>query len=700
MHGKRLTDQAHGHPPDSGRRRRHWARARARRARGIVGLAALAAGIGLPVLAHGAAAGPPNPALVPKDLMASVMPAGFAGEANYTQGTDCVFDFDGDGIRDLLLSAHGYGWRLMRGNADGTFTEAERLPSTDRHGCAVGDFGGIAADGTYTGPDGRPDIYTAIGACRGTCDSPFPNELWLQRPDGTYVPDEQDARTTEKSRPNVGEDAAYHFGIADEHGRGREPLALDVNNDGLTDIFLGNDEGILFDSRNRLYLNNGNGTFTEQPLPGGRALTEVGSLCSAAGDYDGDGWTDILNCADVDYGRLQLYRNVGGTLTDVADQAGVGGIFDAKDGDFADMNGDGRLDLVVVRFNAIEVRLNRAGSFATVDYQRKISSGSGLAVGDADGDGLKDVLAVTLNNETAAGADVLLRNMGYADAAGKWVMEEVPFPQASTGNGDTAAVIPSYNGTNRAAFVVNNGKWTQAGPWQFIYLTGPSTGPPEPIPGSAPPPAPAPAPGPGTGGQPAPPPPPGPAPGRDPHGPTDLDSGAGGADPGTTGAGAHRPRGSSGGASRPVRFTVAQLRATQRMSQAALRRATELQAMLEGRPLPAEPAVGKPARIELTLKQVRINQRIAQAALRRVMVLEARLDGRPRPRFKKDARAAAITLSLKQMRINQRIAQTALRRVDALAARMVREGVGATTMARHWPGNGTCTCPICCGVVA
>jgi hypothetical protein len=669
---------------------------------GLVGAGAVAVAAIVPTLSLGAPAGPINPALVAKDLAGTVLPPGFSTTAVFTQGTPCVFDYDGDGLRDFLVSAHGDGWRLMKGKADGTFDEVERLPSTDRHGCAVGDFGGITAGGAYTGPDGRLDIFTTIGACQGTCSSPFPNELWLQRPDGTYVRPEQDARTTDDSRPNDGEDAAYHFGIADEHGRGREPLAFDANGDGKMDLFVGNDEGVLFDSRNRLYLNNGDGTFAEKPLPGGRALTEVGSLCSAAGDIDGDGDLDLLNCADTDYGKLQLYRNDGGgNFSDISSAAGVSGVFDGKDGELADIDGDGTLDLVLTRFNFVEVRLNRGGAFGEIDFQRKISGGSGLAVGDADGDGRKDLLGVTLDNELTRGADVLLRNMGRTDEAGDLVFEDIAFPQTTKGNGDVAGVLPSYDGTNRAAFIVTNGKWSNSGFWQFIYLTGPSTGPPEdPNPDPDPDPDPDPTTSTGTATTTGPQPPD--KPGQDPGGGTTT-PGGGGTSTGPDPSGPRGPQGPTGDSGK-VTFTVAQLRETQRISQTALRRATALQAILDGRAVPERPAVGKSVRIKLSVNQLRINQRIAQAALRRVLALQARLDRKPIPKRTRE-RAAKITLSLKQMRINDTIARTALKRVDALAARMVREGYAAaagsdiTTMERQagTAGRGTCTCPVCCG---
>jgi hypothetical protein len=46
-------------------------------------------------------------------------------------------------------------------------------------------------------------------------------------------------------------------------------------------------------------------------------------------------------------------------------------------------------------------------------------------------------------------------------------------PQASTGEGDTVQAIPHYEGTRRAAFVVNNGfNYPEPGPRQLIVFEG------------------------------------------------------------------------------------------------------------------------------------------------------------------------------------------------------------------------------------
>jgi len=105
--------------------------------------------------------------------------------------------------------------------------------------------------------------------------------------------------------------------------------AVDYNNDGFVDLFFVNGapspEHIRKDpaSFNRLYKNNGNGTFTD--------VTEAAGLTGrgikgypqgvAAGDYDNDGFADLYI---TNFGDNVLYHNKGdGTFTDVAARAGV-----------------------------------------------------------------------------------------------------------------------------------------------------------------------------------------------------------------------------------------------------------------------------------------------------------------------------------------------------------------------------------------
>src|SRR5215469_12797680 len=103
---------------------------------------------------------------------------------------------------------------------------------------------------------------------------------------------------------------------------------FDYNNDGLLDIFFTNGAAIpsleKTDPRywNRLYRNNGDGTFSDVTAQAG--VQGVGySMGVAAGDYDNDGFVDLYV---VGVNRNQLLHNNGDrTSTDVTEKAGVGG---------------------------------------------------------------------------------------------------------------------------------------------------------------------------------------------------------------------------------------------------------------------------------------------------------------------------------------------------------------------------------------
>ncbi|MBA3711643.1 MAG: CRTAC1 family protein [Pyrinomonadaceae bacterium] len=129
---------------------------------------------------------------------------------------------------------------------------------------------------------------------------------------------------------------------------------FDYDNDGWLDVFLVN--GTRFDGlpqdqtlTNRLYRNNGDGTFTD--MTGKAGLTRSGWGQSACvGDFDNDGHSDLFISA---YGKNALYRNKGdGTFTEVADKAGVANNRTrwGSGAAFLDYDKDGHLDLFVASY--------------------------------------------------------------------------------------------------------------------------------------------------------------------------------------------------------------------------------------------------------------------------------------------------------------------------------------------------------------
>jgi enediyne biosynthesis protein E4 len=115
----------------------------------------------------------------------------------------------------------------------------------------------------------------------------------------------------------------------------------------------------------------------------------------AMGDLDGDGWVDLYVCGLGS--NNALYRNLGGwKFVDVTASYGVGmdGVF-CRGAVFADMNGDGRLDLLVTTVGGgVRLLVNSGDRFVDATESAGLGSrygSSSLAIGDVDGDGRPDL---------------------------------------------------------------------------------------------------------------------------------------------------------------------------------------------------------------------------------------------------------------------------------------------------------------------
>jgi len=165
--------------------------------------------------------------------------------------------------------------------------------------------------------------------------------------------------------------------------------------------------------------------FTNQ-LPIARVLQNQNLMNGsgvAAGDFDGDGRCDLYLCAIA--GTNALYRNLGNwRFEDVTAAAGVAGERWASTGaTFADLDGDGRLDLLVATLGTgVQSYRNLGnGSFQRTTAEAGLASTSGstsLPLGDVDGDGDLDLYVVNY------GAESVLRTGGRAEIRrvnGEWL---------------------------------------------------------------------------------------------------------------------------------------------------------------------------------------------------------------------------------------------------------------------------------------
>ncbi|MDE0555970.1 MAG: VCBS repeat-containing protein, partial [Candidatus Poribacteria bacterium] len=135
---------------------------------------------------------------------------------------------------------------------------------------------------------------------------------------------------------------------------------FDYDNDGFLDIYFVNSTDLPGSHSptppsNRLYRNNGDGTFTDVMEQVGVGDTGYGAGCAVA-DYDNDGDLDLYV---TNFGANVLYQNNGdSTFTDVTERAGVGDNRWSLGCAFADYDSDGFVDLYVANYIAFDFEIH------------------------------------------------------------------------------------------------------------------------------------------------------------------------------------------------------------------------------------------------------------------------------------------------------------------------------------------------------
>ena len=215
-----------------------------------------------------------------------VTDAAGVGDAGYGAGATAA-DYDGDGLVDLYVLNVGAN-RLYRNAGGGVFEDA-----TARAG--VGDDA-WSSSAVFFDYDGDLDLdlfvvnYVVWSAAR---ERPClgPNGLRNYCNPAEYAP----APDTLYRNDGAGRfvDVSKAAGIRSVAGPGLGVVAGDFDGDGLVDLYVANDQ-----APNHLWLNEGDGTFSEDALARGAALNELGQpeagMGIAVADPDGDGDLDLF----------------------------------------------------------------------------------------------------------------------------------------------------------------------------------------------------------------------------------------------------------------------------------------------------------------------------------------------------------------------------------------------------------------------
>ncbi len=229
-------------------------------------------------------------------------------------------DFNNDGWVDLFAIGGGIeADALFINQGDSTFKDmSETAGLAERHvgaGAAVGDYNN----------DGWLDIYVTSFGRLGFME-PGGNRLYRNNGDGTFT--------------NVAREAGVNVTSAElEDGMGASFGDYDL--DGDLDLFV---TGWREESRgNRLFQNNGDGTFTDVTDPAGIIDHGIRGFSPCFADMDDDYYPELLLVAD--FGTSQYYVNNGdGTFMEHTQDSAVGKEWSGMGSTVGDFNNDGRLD--------------------------------------------------------------------------------------------------------------------------------------------------------------------------------------------------------------------------------------------------------------------------------------------------------------------------------------------------------------------
>ena len=361
------------------------------------------------------------------------MPGGVAILDYNGDGRPDIFFTNGANIATLKKDSPKYRNRLFRNDGNGAFTDV-----TDAAGLAGAGYDMGVAAGDYDN-DGFPDLFVA-GLHHST--------LYHNNGDGTFT----------DITVKAGLDASLNHPDPEFGPLWSITAAwVDVNNDGLLDLFVVNYMQWTYSAEpfcgfknvadycspkfykgqpNQLFLNKGDGTFQDVSKEWGLRDHVGKGMGVGVADYDLDGRPDLFVTNDASYNSL--FHNLGDKFQEVAFETGValvedGSFISGMGLDFRDANNDGYPDIVFVALNNQTFPLFQntgKGEFREIttesglrDPSRQMS-GFGAGLYDLDNDGWKDLFvsrghveSISMPSQPVDQFNSVFRNPG---GGGKW----------------------------------------------------------------------------------------------------------------------------------------------------------------------------------------------------------------------------------------------------------------------------------------
>jgi hypothetical protein len=384
----------------------------------------------------------------------------------------CIGDYNNDGFEDIFCTYFGQN-RLYRNNGDGTFTDVTKAAGLWNEqprwgaGCSFLDYN----------RDGHLDLFVSNYVRFSFEHAPVPGENVNCNWKG--IPVECGPRGLPTGRHslyrNNGDgtftDVSQQAGIAGAtESYGMTVVAADLDEDGWTDIFVACDS-----TPSLLFMNNHDGTFREEGVLRGVALSDDGmeqaGMGVGVGDFDLDGHLDLFKTHFAEDAN-GIYHNDGkGNFDDItrSSRVAVDTRYVCWGVGMVDLDNDGYPDIFVSTGNVypeVERKLpqypnktpralfRNLGNRTFEELGREAGPGvtdahcsRGCAFGDFDNDGDIDVLIVNMNEPPS-----LLRN----DLKGKsnWVkvkLEGVKSNRSAIG----ARVVAHYGNKSQAQAVLS-----------------------------------------------------------------------------------------------------------------------------------------------------------------------------------------------------------------------------------------------------